>query len=136
VSRLTIVLARLIGLYIVIVGLSIGVHKEVIDTVVRSPAVLIVLGLVALMAGLAIVLNHNVWRGGVLPVVITLVGWTILFRSVLLLVLPSTALISLLDAVHFESWFFLYTGGVIIVGLWLTYAGFSSRGQAGTSIPH
>jgi hypothetical protein len=34
-----------------------------------------VMGLISLSAGLAIVLAHNIWSGGVLPVVVTICGW-------------------------------------------------------------
>jgi hypothetical protein len=35
--------------------------------------------------GLAIVIGHNVWSGGALPVIVTLFGWIILIRGVVLL---------------------------------------------------
>jgi hypothetical protein len=34
-------------------------------------------GMVATSAGLAVVLAHNIWNGGALPVVVTLVGWAV-----------------------------------------------------------
>jgi hypothetical protein len=40
--------------------------------------VLFVVGVIAVAAGLAMVLGHNVWSGGVLPVVITLTGWLLI----------------------------------------------------------
>jgi hypothetical protein len=38
-----------------------------------------------MMAGPTIVLGHNVWRGGLPPVVVTVMGWFFLFRGLLLL---------------------------------------------------
>jgi hypothetical protein len=38
------------------------------------------------------VLLHNLWSGGVLPVIITLVGWATLTKGVLLLALPPASL--------------------------------------------
>jgi hypothetical protein len=83
--------------------------------------------LIALVAGLAMVLRHNVWSGGALPVVVTLVGWTIFLRAVLLLFLPSETVANLLAAVDFAGLFHVYIGGVIAIGLWLTYGGFTSK---------
>ena len=136
-SRLTVFLARLIGLFTIIVGLSLGLHKQesvaTINAIVHAPDRLLVIGLIALVAGLAVVLRHNVWSGGALPVVITLLGWIILLRAVLLLFLSSETLASLLAAIHFEDLFFAYISGVIVIGLWLTYAGFTSKAAVESS---
>lgn len=130
-SRLTVFLAKLIGLFTIIVGLSLGLHKQqsiaTINAIVHAPEPLLVMGLIALVAGLAMVLRHNVWSGGAVPVVITLVGWTIFLRAVLLLFLSSERVANLLAAIDFEGLFYAYIGGVIAIGLWLTYAGFTSK---------
>jgi hypothetical protein len=137
VSRLTIFLAKLIGLVAVIVGLSLGLHKQesiaTINAIVHAPEPLLVMGLIALVAGLAMVLRHNVWSGGAVPVVVTLVGWTILLRAVLLLFLSSERVANLLTAIDFEGLFYAYIGGVIAIGLWLTYAGFTSKTAAAST---
>ena len=133
-SRLTIFLAKLIGLVAVIVGLSLGLHKQqsiaTINAIVHAPEPLLVIGLIALVAGLAMVLRHNVWSGGAVPVVITLVGWTIVLRAALLLFLSPERLANLLVVLDFEGLFYAYIGGVIAIGLWLTYAGFTSKPAA------
>jgi hypothetical protein len=47
-----------------------------------------VLGAITLVAGLAMVLTHNIWSGSALVVIVTLVGWVTLLKSLLLLFLP------------------------------------------------
>jgi hypothetical protein len=135
VSRLTVFLARLIGLFITIVGLSLGLHKQesvaTITAIVHAPDQLLVIGLIALVAGLAMVLRHNIWSGGALPIVITLFGWIILLRAALLLFLSSETLARLLRAIHFDDVFYVYISVVVVIGAWLTYAGFTSRMPAG-----
>jgi hypothetical protein len=61
---------------------------------------------IALIAGLAMIIGHNVWSGGVLPVVITLLGWLIAIRGGVLLVLPRDTILKLFETVHYEpsSW--------------------------------
>ena len=44
--------------------------------------------IVGLAMGLAMVVGHNVWSGGALPVVVTLVGWWTAIKSLALLILP------------------------------------------------
>jgi hypothetical protein len=46
---------------------------------------------IAVTAGLAIVIGHNVWSGGALLVIVTLLGWIILIRGVVLLFLSPSA---------------------------------------------
>jgi len=43
---------------------------------------------VALCAGLALVLAHNVWSGGALPILVTIVGWISLLKGLMILILP------------------------------------------------
>lgn len=38
-------------------------------------------GMVATAVGIAVVLGHNVWSGGWLPVVVTAVGWAALLKG-------------------------------------------------------
>ena len=91
-STLTIYLARLIGLsaVLLVAALLIRGNSLIMATVADGPVVL-VYAIVSLAAGLAIILGHNVWSGGTLPVIVTLVGWLIFAKGlVLLLVTPET----------------------------------------------
>jgi hypothetical protein len=36
---------------------------------------------ISLAAGFAMIIGHNVWSGGALPITVTLVGWLILARG-------------------------------------------------------
>jgi len=53
-----------------------------IDELVRSHGLMLIGGSFNLAAGLAIVLGHNVWSGGALTVVVTLIGWLAALRGV------------------------------------------------------
>jgi hypothetical protein len=130
-SRLTAFLAKLIGSFMVIVGVAIGLHKqasvESIEAIAQTPVLLLVIGLIMLAVGLALVLRHNVWSGGVVPIAITLVGWIILLRALLLLFGPPQTVASLLVAIRLERLFYGYVGAAIVIGCCLTYAGFASQ---------
>jgi uncharacterized membrane protein len=128
-ATLTIFLARLIGLFLLLVGVSMIAHKPEMVAIVAAladdHALLLMFGMLALIVGLAIVLSHNVWSGGVLPVVVTLFGWFMLLRGVFLLFLLPVATVTLLEALHFAEWFYLYAAIPLILGAYLTYAGFA-----------
>ena len=73
-STLTIYLARLIGLSAVLLAAALLVRGNalIMATVADGP-VMLVYASFSLAAGLAIILGHNVWSGGTLPVIVTLV---------------------------------------------------------------
>ena len=88
-SRLTIFLGRLIGLSLLIISLAMLIQREAfveaVGELIHHRPTMLVLGMLTLIAGLAMVLGHNVWSGGALPIMVTIVGWITLIRSVVLL---------------------------------------------------
>ena len=130
-SSRTTYLSRLIGLYCVLISLSMAAHKEATVTAVNAymhdaPALLLA-GVIALVAGLAIVLGHNVWSGGALPVLVTLTGWIALSKGLMLLLLSPTA--GFLEAIRYEQFFYLYIAITLALGAYLTYGGFRSASR-------
>jgi hypothetical protein len=94
---------------------------------VYNPPLLLIVGVIGLTAGLAIVLGHSVWSGGVLPVVVSLVGWLILIKGLLFLFIPPDAAITLFERLHYDQFFFGYVAISFIIGVYLTYGGFSAK---------
>ncbi len=80
-----ILLGRLIGLYLVATSVAMLVNKRralaTLDEMARSGPWMLFSGMVATAVGLAIVLCHNVWTGGTLPIVVTLFGWAALLKG-------------------------------------------------------
>jgi hypothetical protein len=103
---------------------------ETIQAMVHNAPVLYIAGVIALTAGLAMVLGHNVWHGGVLPVVVTLVGWLSLVKGLVILLLsPHAAGVVFLGGLHYEQLFYLNAAIAIILGAYLTYAGFRAKAR-------
>jgi len=127
---LTIFLARLIGLYCLLFGLAMVVRKEamleMVAALIRNGPVLLIIEVIGVTAGLAIVLGHNVWSGGALPIVVTLLGWIILIRGVVLLFLSPQGKVRFFEMFRFAELFYLYVGITLVLGLYLTFAGFIS----------
>lgn len=127
----TVFLSRLIGLYCLLVGLSMVSHKqltvEVVTALLQNPSLTLLLGLTMLGASLAMVLVHNLWWSGPLALIITLIGWLALIKSLLLLFLsPATAVRFVLGQLHYQRFFYDYAAVSIALGIFLTYAGFTS----------
>jgi hypothetical protein len=125
---LTIYLSRLIGLFALVVSLAMALHREsfirIAAAMVHNPALLFIVGLIILAVGLAMVLAHNVWSGGILPVVITIIGWVQLIRGLVALLAPPDALAFLFDRMNFEKFFYGAIAITFVLGLYLTYMGF------------
>ena len=123
----TVFLARLFGLYCLIIAAAMLPQPKAFVSLVHAfvadaPLVLIA-GVFTLFGGLALVLLHNYWSGGALPVIVTLIGWLTLIKAVVLVVLPSNKLVALYGEV--SSTHILISGSItLLLGLYLTAAGF------------
>jgi hypothetical protein len=130
-SPRTTFLSRMIGLYCVLIALSMVTHKQAtertMNALINNPPLLFIVALLAMAAGIAIVLTHNVWSGGALPIIITLVGWLSLFKGLTFLFLPPDAAVNYFAALHYEQLFYLYAAIDLILGAYLTYSGFRSH---------
>lgn len=130
--RLTIFLARLIGLFILLLlpALLLRGGATIGATLANAPVVF-AFAIFSLAAGLAVVLGHNIWRGGALPVVVTLVGWSMLGKGLLLLLLMPEMLTRMLERMHYGAHIYLYFVPAFLLGLYLTWAGFTVRPARG-----
>jgi|SRR5579863_2659175 len=126
-SSRTIFLGRLVGLYCILISLAMLIHKQatvdVLTAMLRNAQLLLVGGVVTVIAGLAMVLGHNVWTGGAVPVLVTLVGWIALIKGSLLLFLsPEQESSIFVDSMHLDQGFYFYLGFMLLLGIYLTYA--------------
>jgi hypothetical protein len=132
VSPHTAFLGKLLGLYLIAVSASIFAHAEatveIMKAIIQDPPLLFIAGLMGVTAGLAIILAHNVWSGGALPIIVTLFGWVSLIKGTLLLTLSPEAesRVFIVGGLHYEQHPNLYAAFALLLGAYLTYAGFSS----------
>ncbi len=131
-SSRTIFLSRLIGLYCIVIALSMMTRRqdtvETVTALLQNSSMMLIVGIITLAAGLAVVLAHNIWSGGALGVVVTLVGWITLIKSLFFLFLPPEMEAGLfLGQLHYRQLFYLYTAISLVLGVYLTYGGFKSR---------
>ena len=126
-SRLTVFLARFIGLFTVLLVVALLVRgSAVVKTAVADRPVMLVYAIISLAVGVAMILGHNVWSGGALPVVVTLVGWLILAKGLLLFFATPEALTQLLARMQYGEHYSLYVAPSLIIGFYLTWTGFTA----------
>ena len=126
-SRLTVFLARFIGLFTVVLVVALLVRgSATVEAAVADGPVMLVYAIISLAAGLAMILGHNVWSGGALPVVVTLVGWLILAKGLMLLFVTPDVLQQIFDHMQYGAHCYLYLTPSLVIGLYLTSAGFTA----------
>jgi hypothetical protein len=112
-----------------IIAVSMIVHKEAmletLTALVHDRPLMFIVGVFMVFAGVAMVLVHNVWSGAALPIVVTLIGWGMLLKGALFLILPpNTAAIFYMVTLHYAEWFYVYAGISLVLGAYLSHAGF------------
>jgi len=133
-SPRTLFLSKLIGLYCILAALSMMTRRqatlETVTALLQNPSMMLILGVITLAAGLAMVLAHNIWSGGALAVVVTLVGWITLIKSLFFLFLPPQMEPEFfLRQLHYRELFYFYGTVSLVLGAYLTYGGFTSRSR-------
>jgi hypothetical protein len=131
----TLFLARLIGVYCLLAALLMAVQRAAwtaaVTALVHDPALMLLSGVCIVAAGLAMVLVHNVWSGGALPVVVTVIGWLTLLKGLMLWVLtPAAAADLYLERLHYGELYYLYCAFACAIGLYLAVAGFAAGARA------
>jgi hypothetical protein len=126
-SRLTVFLARFIGLFTILLIAALLVRgSAIVETAISDKPLMFTYAIISIALGLAMVLGHNVWSGGALPVVVTLVGWLILAKALLLLFLTPEVLIRQFERMQYGEHIYLYLAPTLVLGLYLTWAGFTA----------
>ena len=128
-SPTTVFLGKLIGVYLAAISVAMLASRrrtlKTLDEMARSGPWMLFSGMVAVMAGLAIVLTHDVGSGGALAVAVTLAGWAGLLKGLSLLLVPPETMAAAYKAAGFERHFYFWMGAVLILGLWMTLAAFA-----------
>jgi vacuolar-type H+-ATPase subunit I/STV1 len=134
-SLRTVFLCKLYGLFAMIFSLATASHlqasRDLFDELCHRPLALLLFGLIGLAAGLAMVLGHSIWSGGLRTCVVTLLGWLVLLKSILLLMLPARILAELYQ----NAWTGVAPGVYLAVcfalGAYLAWGGFRPPPRVG-----
>ena len=127
-------LSRLLGLYCLIIAVAMLVQRQAtivtVGELLHDRPVMYLLGVLCVFAGLAIVLVHNVWSGGPATVLVTLIGWLTLLKGIVFVVIEPMQTSSLyLAQLRFEQLYPLYALVTLVLGAYLSYAGFGAVTQ-------
>jgi hypothetical protein len=138
-SARTIFLAKLLGLFVLLLGLSMLIQgrstAETMDGIIHDRPLVYIVGMITLACGLALVLSHIRWSGGLLPVLVTILGWITLIKGLLLLFLPPQSLIDFYGALRIGQLLYVDAVIAVVLGIYLTVAGFMASNTIAQSAP-
>jgi hypothetical protein len=120
--------AQVIGLWLFLVALATLVHhprfRKTISETLSHPGLMTFSGLIALALGLLIVISHNIWVAA-WPVLVTLVGWVLIFQGVMRLFWPDAFAKMMRDMMAGKG-FAVMNWVWLLVGLYLIWQGFAA----------
>jgi len=125
----SIFIARIFGICYIVLGTGLIINraffKKVMEDFSKNAALVYVAGIFALVAGVVIVLVHNVWSAD-WSVVITIIGWAGLMKGVWLTVFPDSAQDIMQAYLKKETLLTVHSTAALLFGLVLAYFGFFS----------
>ena len=71
-------------------------------------------------------LGHQVWSGGALPVVVTLIGWAALLKGIVLLLVPAERVADAYKGIGLARFFHVWMVVVLAIGLWTAAIAFTA----------
>lgn len=128
---LTFFFAQFLGLIMAIVGISLFTQRrmylEMVTAFRENRSSQFAASFIGLVLGSILLLTHNVWDGGMLPFLVTLIGWLMFLKSAAFLVLSTATLGRLLKPLAHRKAFVIAASAFIVIGLYLFLAGSGGR---------
>jgi hypothetical protein len=122
-------LAQLMGVSLVIFAVAGFLRPQLVSAALRDfdheSFSTLSIGFIAVIAGLAVVLSHNVWEAS-WRVIVTLFGWSSLIKGSVYLLAPHSLIRVGKPLFKNETWTRSILVGTLIVGAYLAYKGFGS----------
>jgi len=123
----TIFLSQFIGIFSLVIGLSMILKKKMVisifDDIFRNRQATYLLGFAEFFAGLMVVLHHNIWEG-ILPVIVTAIGWLLLIEGFIYIFASKRSLVNVWSWIHRENVYHIFSVIYIVVGVYLIHFGF------------
>ncbi|HYE23432.1 MAG TPA: hypothetical protein VEA92_03245 [Candidatus Paceibacterota bacterium] len=125
--ELTTLLSQVFGIYLIVGGIAIWTRQRffvpILGAFAKDPLQRLIVGTLELVAGLFIVLTHNVWTSAAASLV-SLFGWMLVLEGAFYMIASDRTVAKMYKALDFKAWFTF--GGIfaLIVGVYLTAIGF------------
>lgn len=125
---ITLFLAQIMGVYFLVAGIGALLNparmRSAVQEARRSYLLPYFDGAIALIVGLLVVAVHNVWDGGLMKTLVTLVGWLAIAEGLLMLLLPQKTISGMLESLMGAHVGRVMAVVVLLLGLYFVYQGF------------
>ena len=123
-------LAQLIGLFFMTAGLAMTLRRKMMMSIFRdffrTRALSYLLGVLLLLTGLLIMLQHNLWQG-LTQILISGLGWYLFIESVVYLFRSEGRMKKALEWLENKKLYYFISFAYLLLGGYLVYAGFIAR---------
>ncbi len=127
---LTIFLAKVIGAFMVIAGVSVLLKQKSLPSLVEqflnNSPLRYFTGAVVLIMGLLIVASHNFWTSPE-QIIISLVGWAALLKGASFMLLPENSFTGLAKILNNKNWLTIAGLAAIVIGGYLLSTWYTAR---------
>lgn len=125
---LTILLAKVFGIYLIVGGLAIWMRRRyfapVLGNFVHDPLIRLIVGTLELVGGLFLVFTHNEWSTAPAAIV-SLFGWMLAIEGALYMILSDKTVEKMIGALNRPIWYMIGGPLALLLGLYLCAYGFS-----------
>lgn len=122
---LTMVLAQIIGAYLLIAGMAVLANRRhimlAVVAIARERFAQLVAGILALLVGLVIVTIHNDWSS-MSAAIITTIGWLGILKGIFYLFVPEAHIGKVVASLTDRKWYAIDGALAIALGLYLLNA--------------
>lgn len=123
----TLFLSKLFGLSMLIIGIPLIVKwrdfRDMVVELLSNKGIFYLLAIIELIAGIALILSHNVW-GTLLESLVSVIGWMMAIEATLYMFMPHEKIESFIEYFNKKSFYKIGSVIYIILGFYFVYNGF------------
>lgn len=124
---ISIVLAKIFGIYLLVTSLAVLSRQKPMMQLVREfisnkPLVFVVAS-AELILGLLTIINHNIWVND-WRAIITIAGWLMVIEGALYILLPAKTTKEIVSVFNNKNFYLIGGLAAFVLGIYLTYVGF------------
>ena len=123
----SILLARIIGPYMLIAGLGLLINRasyqQIVEELRGQTSLLLIMGAFTLIVGLLMLQFHNIWVAD-WRVLVTLIGWIITLKGAMAIIAPDAMMRFALSFNESQTASTLQAGLALLFGLFMSYMGY------------
>jgi hypothetical protein len=120
----TMFLSQLLGVFTLILGVSMLLKQKMLMNIYedffKDRALVYFAGMVEVVAGVLLVLKHNIWDGNV-ALVVTLLGWFLLLEGLTYMFASHGMLKGISKWLGQKNVFYVVSIGITLIGVYLIY---------------